>query len=51
MAMDSNNGPGPRYGAPAVGRFYRVVVGKMVNSLPVLVTRTMILDRHASGAR
>ena len=52
VAMNANNGPGPQCGAIAVGRFYHFVVGKMVNSLPVLVTMAMILDRHStSGAR
>lgn len=38
-----DKGPSPQCGAIAVGRFFRVVVGDMLASLPLLVTMTIFL--------
>ena len=42
-ARDAHKGPGPQCGAIPMASFYRVVVGKMVASFPLLVTMTIFL--------
>lgn len=43
VAMQEAKGPGPACGAIPMASFYRIVVGKMIASLPLLVTMTIFL--------